>query len=127
MATAVDREQLIAREPGEDVEITLRLRQSAWSRLTGAGLPVSGVMQLVNADDGAYVLAVWSAEKPDWPEPIPGNEAARDETLETLEALRDGVEMGIFVVIGERDGDPVYAITDAGCALVETDVGPETS
>jgi hypothetical protein len=65
----------------DDIEVQVRFRMSAFQALRGIGLPVHGTMSLVE-DDDAYAVVVWSGEMPDWPDPVPGNEAARAEKAE---------------------------------------------
>lgn len=61
-----------------DVVVRLRLRQSALEAMVnGSGLPVSGTLRLDEQSDGTFVMHLWSAEIPDWPDPVPSNEAAR--------------------------------------------------
>lgn len=73
------RNTLIPRERGDDIDITVRFRKSAFDRLTATGLCVNGVMQLDKQPDGTYAIVVWSPAMPDWPDPVPGNEDAAEE------------------------------------------------
>lgn len=74
---------LIDREDGADVVVPVVFRRSALEALKGEGLHVEGTMQLVeNASRGALAIVIWSAEMPDWPDPVPGNAAAAAEREE---------------------------------------------
>lgn len=68
----------ISRQPSPgDITVKLRLRASALQEMVkGDGLPVHGTMHLVEEPDGAFAICIWSAEIPDWPDPVPGNAAA---------------------------------------------------
>ena len=73
----------LKRERGDDVEVTLRIRRSAFEALTSEhGAPMEGFLSLVEEDDGAYAICVWTLEMPELPDPVPGSRSARLELAE---------------------------------------------